>query len=191
MRVVAGSARGRQLVAPKGDAVRPTGDRVREALFNSLGSMGMVRGSRVLDLFAGSGALGIEALSRGAEHVTFVDSSREALRAVRENLERCGFADRASVAHGDALEWLRSAGGPDGQVDLDLALLDPPYRFDRWDELLASLPARVAAMESDRSIDTHHPWEVLKSRRYGGTVVTVVGRMDRDGHGNPTSEERS
>jgi 16S rRNA (guanine966-N2)-methyltransferase len=191
MRVVAGSARGRRLVAPTGDAVRPTGDRVREALFNSLGSMEVLAGAHALDLFAGSGALGIEALSRGAGHVTFVDVSGTALRAVRENLETCGFVDRASVVRGDALEWLRAAERSEGGVRLDLALLDPPYRFDRWDELLASLPARVAAVESDRPIDPQSPWEVLRSRRYGGTVVTLVGRMDRDGHGRPTSEERS
>ena len=100
MRVVAGSARGRRLQTPPGLDVRPTTDRVREATFNALGSMGVVDGARVLDLFAGSGALGIEALSRGAEHVTFVDTSPRALEAVRANLAGCGLDDwRERIPH--------------------------------------------------------------------------------------------
>jgi 16S rRNA (guanine966-N2)-methyltransferase len=157
--------------------------------------MGAVVGAEVVDLFAGSGALGMEALSRGARHVTFVDSSRRALDAVRANIEVCGFSDRSTVVHSEALSFLAGAGdrpggaGPAGRFDL--ALLDPPYRFVRWDEVQSVLRAEVAAMESDREIPAAPGWEVLRSRRYGSTVVTIVGRMDRDEHGRATSEERS
>src|ERR687892_855757 len=98
VRVVGGSARGRTLVAPPGGRTRPTSDRVREAIFNALWSRGAVEGARVADLFAGSGALGVEALSRGAAHATFVDSDRAARAAIHRNVETCGVADRATIA---------------------------------------------------------------------------------------------
>src|SRR5690349_13652536 len=126
MRVVAGSARGRRLAVPPGRSVRPTSDRVREAVFNALGSMGEIEDATVVDLFAGSGALGIEALSRGARHVTFVDHDRTALDCVRVNLATCGFEDRATVVRADGPAW--AAGG----AQHDLALVDPPYAFDGW-----------------------------------------------------------
>jgi len=186
MRVVAGTARGRRLVAPAGTEVRPTGDRVREAVFNALGSMDALHDALVLDLFAGSGALGIEALSRGAAHVTFVDSSRASLDAVRTNLATCGVEDRATVVRGEALAWLRSQGG-----EFDLALLDPPYSYDEWPALLGALRASVLVIESDRDIDPGDGREVVRHRRYGSTVVSIVGPMDRDEHGRSSSEERS
>ncbi len=186
MRVVAGVARGRRLVAPAGTEVRPTGDRVREAVFNALGSMDALHGARVLDLFAGSGALGIEALSRGAAHATFVDSSRASLDAVRANLATCGVEDRATVVRAEALAWARSQTGA-----FDLALLDPPYDYDAWPELLDALDASVLVVESDRDIDPGEGREVLRHRRYGSTVVSIVGPMDRDEHGRSSSEERS
>ena len=96
MRVVAGEARGRRLVAPEGSKTRPTLDRVRESMFNSLGSLDAVDGARVLDLFAGSGALGIEALSRGATSCVFVDHGRDARNAISVNLETTGFLDRST-----------------------------------------------------------------------------------------------
>ena len=97
MRVIAGTARGRKLVAPHGNTVRPTADRVRQATFNALESRGAITDARVLDLFAGSGALGIEALSRGAAHCTFVEKDRSAVEAVNRNLETLGFTARATV----------------------------------------------------------------------------------------------
>lgn len=187
MRIVAGTARGRRLVAPTGDAVRPTTDRVREALFNSLVSLDAVRDATVLDLFAGSGALGIEALSRGAAHVTFVDSAPDALRAVRENLERAGLADRATVVRADAREHVRRGSGT-GPVDL--ALVDPPYAFDEWPELLEDLDADVVVIESDREIDPGDGATLVRARRYGGTVVTIA-RYGDPGPGELTPEDRS
>jgi 16S rRNA (guanine966-N2)-methyltransferase len=189
MRIVAGQARGRRLVSPSGTEVRPTGDRVREAVFNALGSLGVVHGARVLDLFAGSGALGIEALSRGAAHTTFVDSSRASLDAVRRNLVTCGLEDRATVVRAQALGWLRSDAD-----EFDLVLLDPPYAYDAWHELLAAVPAAaVLVIESDRDVDVDVGGgrEVMRHRRYGSTVVSIVGPEDRDEHGRSSSEERS
>jgi 16S rRNA (guanine966-N2)-methyltransferase len=172
MRVVSGTARGRPLQAPPGRSTRPTSDRVREAVFNALGSLGAVEGASVLDLFAGSGALGIEALSRGAAQATFVDSDRRAVEVVRANLEATGLAGRATVVRGDALGHLA------GAAPVDLALLDPPYAFDGWEALLAALPAVLVVAESDREIPVGERWEVLRARRYGGTVVTLLRRRE-------------
>jgi 16S rRNA (guanine966-N2)-methyltransferase len=102
MRVVAGELRGRRIEAPPGSDTRPTTDKVREAVFNALGSLDLVRDAQVADLFAGTGALGIEALSRGAAHCTFVERDRQALRTLRENVERLGLADRSRIVAGDA-----------------------------------------------------------------------------------------
>ncbi len=120
---VAGEFRGRRLVAPAGTSTRPTTDRVREATFNALGSRDLVVGAQVADLFAGSGAIGIEALSRGAEHCTFVERDRDALRALRTNLDTLGIADRSRVVTGDVLAVAAA-------VDADLVFADPPYDFD-------------------------------------------------------------
>lgn len=166
---MAGTARGRRLEAPPGSSSRPTADRVREATFNALGSLGAVTGD-VLDLFAGSGALGIEALSRGAERATFVDTDARALAVVRANLEATGLVEQATVVRSDALRFLAGAGR------FDLALLDPPYAFgdDEWATLLGVLDAGVAVVESDREVPVPTPWEVLRGKRYGGTVVLLA-----------------
>lgn len=183
MRVVAGTAGGLRLVTPPGRDVRPTTDRVREALFGALGSLGAVEGATVLDLFAGSGALGIEALSRGAAGATFVDRSPAALDAVRRNLAHTRTADRAVVVRSDALAHLaglaRGGDAPGGAPPPDLVLCDPPYGLDTWDPLLAAVaaaaPGAVVAVESDRSVALPPGWEVLREKRYGGTWV-VLGR---------------
>lgn len=171
VRVVAGSARGLRLVAPRGDAVRPTTDRVREAVFNALGSLRSIEGATVVDLFAGSGAMGIEALSRGAGRVTFVDRDRVSLDAVRANLAATGLGDRASVVRADAVDWLRSAAA------VDLAIADPPYRFDGWPELFALVRADLLVVESDRLVEAPDGWEPVRDRRYGSTWVRVARRV--------------
>ena len=168
MRVVAGTARGRPLVAPPGDRTRPTSDRVREAIFNALWSRGALDGAEAVDLFAGSGALGIEALSRGAAHVTFVDDDRAALRAVRQNLAACGVAERATVVAGRAERWL--AGLAPG-TRFDLAFCDPPYAYDAWPALLGALPAELVVVESDGPVELPEGWIVDRTSRYGGTWV--------------------
>ena len=171
MRVVAGTVRGRRLATPAGGATRPTSDRVREATFNALESLGALRGAEVLDLFAGSGALGIEALSRGAARATFVDDDPRALAVVRANLATTGLAAFAEVVRSDALRFLAEEPGAFG-----VAMLDPPYRFDdeAWRRLLGVVPADLVVVESDRTIEVGPNWEVLRSKRYGGTVVALV-----------------
>jgi 16S rRNA (guanine966-N2)-methyltransferase len=176
MRVVAGTARGRRLVAPKGRGTRPTSDRVREALFNALGSLGVVEGAQVLDLFTGSGALGIEALSRGAARATFVERDDRAVETIWANLVQTGLAERASVVVGDALVWLARRAIPE---PVDLALADPPYTYDDWDQLLdelAEIPTEVVVIESNREIDAGANWQVVRAKAYGSTVVTIVRR---------------
>jgi 16S rRNA (guanine966-N2)-methyltransferase len=123
MRVIAGTLGGRRLVAPAGEATRPTTDRVREALFSILNGRGAIEGARVLDLYAGTGALGIEALSRGAVHATFVESARPALTALRQNLAALALGDRSEVVAGRVERLVRAAGAP----PYDLVLADPPW----------------------------------------------------------------
>lgn len=171
--MVAGEARGLRLDAPPGDSTRPTSDRVRQAVFNSLESMGAVEGARVLDAFAGSGALGIEALSRGADHVVFSETSAVARAVLEVNLASTGMSGRATVVGRDgAVEVAR--GG-----EWDLVLLDPPYRFDGWDLLLAATAEAlredaVLVVESDREIEPPPSLDVIRVKRYGGTVVTFA-----------------
>jgi 16S rRNA (guanine966-N2)-methyltransferase len=152
--------------------------------------MDALSGARVLDLFAGSGALGIEALSRGAGHATFVDADGAALRSVRANLDATGLAGRADVVRSDALAHLRAAGPGDGSP-VDLVLVDPPYAFDHWPELLDAVasrwPGAVVVAESDRDVEPPAEGIVLRRRRYGGTVVTFM-TLTGDGS-SPTTED--
>jgi 16S rRNA (guanine966-N2)-methyltransferase len=173
MRVIGGRSRGRRLAAKLPASVRPTSDRVRESIFDILGSQGGVDDLRVVDLFCGSGALGVEALSRGAASATFVDLDPDALAAVRQNLGAVGLGDQPAALVRAALPgWLESAAAG----DFDLALCDPPYDFGEWPTLLGALRADVAVMESGAPIALPEPWVVARERRYGGTLVTVAHR---------------
>ena len=173
MRVVAGELRGRRLLAPEGRDTRPTTDRVREAVFNSLGSMDLVVDATYVDLFAGTGALGIEALSRGAAHCTFVERDPRALKVLRENLSALGLTDRATVVPGDALAAVARID------DVDVAVADPPYGFDDWAGLLSSLRTGVAVVESGSPIGTLPAgWEVVRDKRYGRTHVALLRRAE-------------
>lgn len=170
--MVAGSAGGLRLVTPQGESTRPTADRVRQATFNALESLGAVDGAQVLDAFAGSGALGIEALSRGAAHATFADVAPVARTAIEANLRSTSLAAMATVVPGNAEQVAR--GGP-----WDLVLLDPPYAFDRWPALLEVVAAHLApgatvVVESDREVTPVAGLQVRRVRRYGGTVVSLV-----------------
>jgi len=165
---VSGRAGGRRIEVPDGTTTRPTADRVREAIFNSLYSLGAIEGARVLDLFAGSGALGIEALSRGAASATFVESERRARQVIERNLESLGFDDRSTVISADGPGYLDRAG------PVDLLLLDPPYAFDEWDDLLGRVGDCVVVIESDREIEVPAHWEVHRARRYSATVVVLA-----------------
>ena len=173
MRIVAGSARGRRLVAPEGTATRPTSDRVREATFNALTSLDALDDVAVLDLFAGSGAMGLEALSRGAASATFVDGDPRALAAIRANVAATGFGDVARVMRCDVARFLAEQRDRVG-----LAILDPPYALadEAWAELLDVLAADVAVLESDRAVPVTAVWEILRVRRYGTTVITLAAR---------------
>jgi 16S rRNA (guanine966-N2)-methyltransferase len=141
---------------------------VRGALFDVLGSLVNLEEMTVVDLFAGSGAMGIEAISRGAASVVFVDDAAAAVGAIRGNLAALDLEDRAKVLREDALRFV------DRAHDFDLALCDPPYEFASWDGLLTRLHATLAVLESRRPVEVPGEWEVIKHKRYGGTLVTVV-----------------
>lgn len=188
MRVIAGTARGHRLTAPPGRGVRPTADRVREALFSSLAAA--VPGARVLDLFAGSGALGIEALSRGAAHATLVERDRSAAAVVDANLARTGLSDQATLRRGDAGEFVRSpTGGP-----FDIVLLDPPYDLPlpAVYELVTVLsvagglaPHATVVVERDRrdpdlDADPPAPLAADRDRTYGDTLLRYLVAVNED-----------
>jgi 16S rRNA (guanine966-N2)-methyltransferase len=178
MRIVAGVARGRRLVAPPGDAVRPTADRVREALFASLAPL--LPGASVLDAFAGSGALGLEARSRGADSATFIERERRALDTLRRNIAAVGL-DGTTVIAADAVRTLRDAAqaGVLAGSPFDLVLLDPPYALQ--EDVLATLLADLvpllaegATVVIERSAGAPEPrWPTsllaTTPRRYGST----------------------
>jgi len=172
MRVVAGIARGHHLRAPKGDRTRPTSDFVREAVFATLGSLGGVAGADVIDLFAGTGALGIEALSRGSASCLFVDEDRRAVEAIRHNLASTGLEGGAVVRN----EVLRHLATQPSSVSWDLAFADPPYAFDAWLDLAGVMAADLLVAESDRPVNLGGQWEVLKVKRYGDSVVTIASQ---------------
>ena len=174
--MIAGTYGGRRLQAPPGTDTRPTADRVREALFSILGAR--VEGARVLDLFAGSGALGIEALSRGAAEATFVDNAAPAIRAIGANLEALG-AD-ALVVRAEARRFL--GGASRAGRSYDLVFLDPPYRLET--SVGRDLPAALAAVlapgatvvsESDRRAPLEVDLPLQDERRYGDTLIRFHG----------------
>ncbi|TVR20365.1 MAG: 16S rRNA (guanine(966)-N(2))-methyltransferase RsmD [Ilumatobacter sp.] len=173
MRVVSGALRGRRIDAPPGTSTRPTTDKVREATFNALGSLDLVLDARVADLYAGSGALGIEALSRGAAHCTFVERDRTALAVLRGNLHELDLIERSTVVPGDAL--VRAA-----EIDADLVFADPPYDtgadIELWSSLLAAVRAPFVVAESGRSLDGVAGWDIVREKRYGRTWVTFFER---------------
>ncbi|MBD0291076.1 MAG: 16S rRNA (guanine(966)-N(2))-methyltransferase RsmD [Thermoleophilia bacterium] len=174
MRIIAGSRKGARIAAPRGDATRPTGDRAREAAFNLIGPL---EGASVLDLFAGSGAMGLEALSRGAGHVVFVERERAAADTIERNLDTLRLTG-ATVLRSDALRALSAEAAAGRRYDL--VLVDPPYRAlsSLLPSLSAYLPAVVApeglvVVESDAREQPELPLPVYTSRRYGSARITV------------------
>jgi len=174
-RIVAGTHGGRRLVVPAGGRTRPTSDRAREGLFSSLQSLVDLAGARVLDLYAGSGALGLEALSRGASGATLVERDPQALTALRRNVAELGLP--AVVVDADVASYLAGAPG-DPQERYDVVLLDPPYELD-VDPVLAALPpwlAEGAAVVAERRTRGPAPatprgLELLRSRKYGEATL--------------------
>ena len=174
LRVAGGEAKGRRLRAPKN--IRPTQGMVKQAIFNIAGPG--VDGANVLDLFAGSGALGIEALSRGAAHVTFVDREPRGLAILRQNLDALGFKERARVVRGDVVHWLEASS--EAIESADFIVLDPPYDDVVLDRTLKVLDRKVgkavvlAEHSRRQTLPTLQRLRVDRDRRYGDTVVTVL-----------------
>lgn len=170
MRIIAGEWKGRRLRSPAGREVRPTTDRIREAWMSALGAS--LIGARVVDLFAGSGALGLECLSRGAESVVFVEKSRGALRLLRENIRMLGCQGRVRVVEGDALRWVRTL--PPGAFDL--ALADPPYGqgfASQLLELASRIPFAGEIWVEHRTSELLPDVPGLRQRRYGDTTLST------------------
>jgi 16S rRNA (guanine966-N2)-methyltransferase len=177
VRIVAGSRKGHRIAAPKGAVTRPTSDRVREAVFSIVGS---VEGAAALDLFAGSGAMGLEALSRGAASCVFVERDREAARTIQANLEKLRLTG-ATVSARDVAAVLREERGRGRRYDL--VLVDPPY--DEWalhaSPLAELIPAVLAdgglvVVETDERVEPDLPLALVTTRRYGSARITVYSR---------------
>jgi 16S rRNA (guanine966-N2)-methyltransferase len=175
MRIIAGRWRGHTIAAPPGRHIRPTTDRVREAWMSVLQLD--LPGSRVLDLYAGSGALGLEALSRGAAHITFVERSAGAIRALNANIERLGAGENVTVVRGDALAYVARLG----RGAFDLALADPPYDTGAAPALVEAFLREpfagwlwVQHRASEKLPELPDAW----TRRYGDTALTAIAAAE-------------
>jgi 16S rRNA (guanine(966)-N(2))-methyltransferase RsmD len=174
MRIITGSAKGKRLVTLEGEATRPTSERIKEAIFSSI--QFETENRRVLDLFAGSGQMGLEAMSRGAASVTFIDSSREAMEIVKENARTTGFFDKCRYLVSDYGNYIRKASGRD---TYDLVFIDPPYAAECCADAVGRLlraglliPGAIVVLESgteepDMTDPRFSRFEVIKSTRYG------------------------
>lgn len=187
MRVIAGRLRGRRVDAPKGVLVRPTYDRVRESMFAIIGSG--IEGASVLDLFAGSGVLGIESMSRGARAVVFVDDDSRAVAVVRRNIEALGVAGACGVRRGDALRLLERGSLGAG---FDVVFVDPPYRSGLHAKVLALLgepgalePGALVVVEHEAERELPQAFgtlELVRRERYGSTAVSFYSRAAERRH---------
>lgn len=177
MRVITGTARGKKLRTLEGLEVRPTSDKVKEAIFSII--QFDIPEARVLDLFAGSGQLGIEALSRGAKECVFVDKSKASIGCIRENVESCGFSDRSRIYNADALDYLLRAG------EFDIILIDPPYRNGLVESALERLEGRLSAggtVVCEHEARLELPEEISglirkKEYAYGKTVALTTYKL--------------
>jgi 16S rRNA (guanine966-N2)-methyltransferase len=172
MRIIGGQARGRRLKAPKGSATRPTGDRVKQSLFDILTPR--VAGARFLDAFAGAGGIGLEALSRGAARVVFVDDDRAAVAAINENLEALGAAAEVQVFRQDARVALASLA--DTGVRFDIIFFDPPYDSPLYEEVLEQIGGTSVLRDGGVAIAEHFHKRVLPET-IGGLVRTREVRI--------------
>jgi len=182
MRITGGIGRGRKLKVPAGDQVRPTSDKVKQALFNILGER--VRGALFLDLFAGAGGIGIEALSRGAERVVFVEGSRESLDVVKQNIDQAGFGERAEAVLSKVEPYLKKRSGP-----YDIVFLDPPYTMELLP--LLQLIAASGLMKADAVVIAEHfkkrpsperagDLQRYRESIYGDTVLAFYTGMNQE-----------
>ena len=178
MRIIAGAWRGRPLAAPEGHGTRPTSDRAREGLFSMLQSrLGSFEGLRAADLFAGTGALGLEALSRGAEHCTFVENDRGANAILKRNVERLGATDRATI-RAQGIEHAPPPAQP-----CDLVLMDPPYAAGLAEAALLNVadpawlaPGALVSVEADRPLPPPDGLVLEAERRFGKAHITLLRR---------------
>lgn len=182
MRIITGSARGRKLKEPVGRDIRPTTDMVKESVFNIL--QFDIEGRTFLDLFAGTGQMGIEAISRGAKHATFLDSSRESIALIKENVKITGFGDKATVLQTDSLRFIESAG------KYDIIYIDPPYKTTLAAEALRKINEfdilkdnGIIVCESTNETEMpelFEPYMKQKERRYGKIKLTVYTKVISD-----------
>lgn len=188
IKIIGGKHRGRTIATPEGQTTRPTSNRARESLFNILAHANWhedgtspLMGARVLDAFAGSGALGIEALSRGASHATFLDNDATAIKLIGENLRKLGEAANARVVRADAVR------PPPAKEGCDLAFLDPPYRSGLAASALACLadtgwlkPGAIATIElaSTEDLPTPKGFAAIDERRYGAAKIVILRRTE-------------
>lgn len=181
MRVITGTARGRRLITRDGDDVRPTTDRVKEAMFSIL--QFELEGKTVLDAFAGSGQLGIEALSRGAEKATFLDAAKESVEIINKNLQTTKLGSQARVLHGDSISFLRST-----REKFDIILMDPPYNsglLQKGLPLAAEIAAPDGVIICESLMEEELPesagaFKMVKRYRYGRVALTVYRNEEAD-----------
>ncbi len=194
LRVVSGSAKGKRLKTVPGDTTRPITDQVKEALFNILGSE--VHEIRLLDLFGGTGAVGIEALSRGAKHALFLDTSHQAVKIIKQNLETTGFTNKATVMRGDAFTYLQAPS----ETGFDLIYVAPPQYKDMWEKAMRLLDAKPDLLDDDGQIivqinpiewsdqDYTHFIE-FDRRKYGDTELIFFEKPYEDDEDGEDEEE--
>ncbi len=179
MRIVSGIARGKKLCTPQGLEVRPTIDRVKEAVFSSL--QFDIEGRRILDLFAGSGQLGLEALSRGAKHCNFVDSSNFSIASIQENIKNCGFNENSTVNFCDSFQFLKNT-----DLEFDIAFLDPPYDLGLIDKAMPELVSKmsdsgiIVCEHTDKGVlqESYGCFKKQKTKRYGKVYVTFYRKLE-------------
>ncbi len=173
MRVISGSARGTKLLSPANEDIRPTSDKVKEAVFGAL--QFQLVDKQVLDLFAGSGALGIEALSRGAKGCTFIDKSRSSIRLIEQNVGKANVAQKSEIRCADALQFMNQT-----QSVFDIIFIDPPYHAGIYNETLNKLNEKqilskegMIVCESSEPLN-YEPFEAYKIKKYGNTIVAFL-----------------
>ncbi len=181
MRVITGTARGRRLITPEGFDTRPTTDKVKEAICSSL--QFEFPGANIIDLFAGSGQMAIEALSRGAARATFIDADQRAINCIRQNIKNCGFADQATILKSDAISFLQRT-----TERFDIAFLDPPYHQDILPQVLPILAEKM--QENGIIVCEHEPecklsqrilnFDLQKQKKYGKIIISVYRNPDID-----------
>ncbi len=181
MRIIAGDFRGRLLRAPKGNRIHPTIDKVRESIFNIIAAE--VAGAKVLDLFAGTGAMGLEALSRGAQFCCFVDQGEEAVRLIRENVQLCAAQERSRIIQGPAASAIRRLGSENELFDL--IFMDPPYGkglIEKNLRIIGDVAQDDALVIAEQHIKDEPPevpgtWQKDRERRYGDTLISVYSKL--------------